>query len=54
MSTKQGAFRKTSGQMTTWAFDNPDFEPPDLPKTLRTIVYSLKYNGKPLFHALTP
>jgi hypothetical protein len=54
MSTKQGAFRKTSGQMTTWAFDNPDFEPPDLPKTLRTIVYSLKYDGKPLFHALTP
>jgi hypothetical protein len=40
--------------MTMWAFDNPDFEPPDLPKTLRTIVYSLKYDGKPLFHALTP
>jgi hypothetical protein len=56
MMTKQGDFKRNSSQMTSWSFDNPDFIPPGMstPKSLRMIIYELKYDGKPLFHALTP
>jgi hypothetical protein len=56
MMTKQGDFKRNSSQMTSWSFDNPDFIPPgmSIPKSLRMIIYELKYDGKPLFHALTP
>jgi hypothetical protein len=54
MATKQGAFRKTSGQMTSWAFTNPGFVPRGKTKSLRMRIFSLKYYNKPLFHGLTP
>jgi hypothetical protein len=54
MATKQGTFRQTSGQMTTWAFTNPDFVPPDKTKSLRMWIFTLKHEGEPLFHGLTP
>jgi hypothetical protein len=55
MMTKQEDFKPNSSQMTLWSFDNPDFIPPGMstPKSLRTIIYELKYDEKP-FHALTP
>jgi hypothetical protein len=56
MMTKQGDFKWNSFQMTSWSFDNPNFIPPGMstPKSLRTIIYELKYDEKPFFHALTP
>jgi hypothetical protein len=56
MMTKQGDIKRNSSQMTSWSFDNPDVIPPgmSIPKSLRMIIYELKYDGKPLFHALTP
>jgi hypothetical protein len=56
MMIKQGDFKRNSSQMTSWSFDNPDFIPPGMskPKSLRMIIYELKYDDKPLFHALTP
>jgi hypothetical protein len=56
MMTKQGDFKRNSSQMTSWSFDNPNFIPPGMPKprSLRTIIYELKCDDKPLFHPLTP
>jgi hypothetical protein len=56
MMTKQGDFKRNNSQMTSWSFDNPAFIPQGMstPKSLRTIIYELKYDEKPLFHALTP
>ena len=54
MATKQGRFRQTCGQMTTWAFTNPDFVPPGKVKSLRMWIFALKHEGEPLFHGLTP
>jgi hypothetical protein len=55
MRIKQGDFKQNSSQMTWWSLDNPDFVPPGMskPKSLRMIIYELKYVNKPLFHALT-
>jgi hypothetical protein len=54
MATKQGAFRQRSGQMTSWAFTNPNFVPLGKTKSLRMWIFSLKYEDKPLFHGLPP
>jgi hypothetical protein len=56
MITKQEDFKRNSSQMTSWSFHNPDFIPPGMPtpKSLRVFIYELKYDGKPLFHTLTP
>jgi hypothetical protein len=42
--------------MTLWSLKSPNFILPGMPKprSLRMIIYGLKYDGKPLFRALTP